>query len=204
MAAPKSMPPSFRQLQRATNIAKWRAMDWSKQDGDLAVEMRLSKERIRQIRMLVGAPKSINHRKVRKHVREFQWCKENLNKLKWLSVPEVRQKYGLRIAQSTSLYLFLRRHLRGSKYPWHLVNFDLPSAVLDRIWRLPHNLAASNRSRNKRQNPRWAFMGRQPKLKSRAQHQAYQRAVKAEERKAAVYYSGASYPKKFTPHEPAK
>src|SRR5713101_2843474 len=50
--------PSRQQLRRKAFLAKWSAVDWSKQNTELGAEMGLSRDRIRQIRQLVGAPKS--------------------------------------------------------------------------------------------------------------------------------------------------
>lgn len=42
---------------------------------------------------------------------------------------------------------FLRDGIRIRKHRWDLMNFSLPNRDLDRIWRLPFNMAASYRFR---------------------------------------------------------
>ena len=61
-------PPSRRELRRKDFCAKWRAVDWSKKDFELASETGLSRKRIRKIRQQVGAPKPPHHRWMRKSV----------------------------------------------------------------------------------------------------------------------------------------
>jgi len=80
---------SPRQLRRRAFLAKWSKVDWSKQNCQLADEMDLSRERIRQIRAQLGAPKPTHPGKQRRCVEEVQWAKDNLEKLKGMSGPEV-------------------------------------------------------------------------------------------------------------------
>lgn len=87
---------SARQLQRKAFLAKWSKVDWSKQNCELAVEMGLSGERIRQIRQQLGAPKATHHHQARKTAQRLQWAKDNLDKLKGLSAAELGRKYGLK------------------------------------------------------------------------------------------------------------
>ena len=85
-----------RQLQREAFLAKWSKVDWSKQNCELADEMGLSRERIRQIRQEVGASKPTHlHRRIRKSAQALQWAKDNLEKLRGLSLAELGRKYGL-------------------------------------------------------------------------------------------------------------
>ncbi len=109
--------------------------------------MGLSRERIRQIRQQVGAPKSTHPGRRRKTAQALQWAKENLEKLEGLSGAELAREYGLSRGWRTGpLYQFLKPFLRDGrlsrKYRWDLMNFKLPDRDLERIWRLPYNLAA--------------------------------------------------------------
>jgi hypothetical protein len=188
-------PLWYRQLQRKAFLAKWSKMDWSKRDYELAEETGLSRERIRQIRQLVGAPRSPHHRRVRKTAAVLQWAKDNLEKLKGLSIAELGRKYGLSRWQGSALYRFLKPFLRDGrrKHRWDLMNFNLPNCDLERIWRLSRNMAGPYRFRKQLQRPMWCSRrGRRYKhFSGRGQGQAYHRTVQAEERKAARYFAKA-------------
>jgi hypothetical protein len=190
---------SRRQLQRKAFLAKWTKVDWSKQNCELADETGLSGERIRQIRQQLGAPKPTHPDRKRKTRQAMQWAKDNLEGLKGLTPEELRRKYGLsRHWQSGPLYPFLKPFLRDGglkrKHPWGRMNFRLPNRDLARIWRLPPNQVSKNRLKKQRPPPTWRCKPGSAGIQfsGRGQPQAYQRAVKAEERKAARYLAQSS------------
>ena len=187
---------SARQRQRRAYLAKWSKMDWSKQNSELADEMGLSQERIRQIRQQLGAPNPTHPNRWRKTAQALQWAKDNLDKFKGLSGAELEREYGLsRHWQSGPLYLLLKPFLREKrKHPWVQIDFRLPNRDLALIWRLPPNLVSKHRLMKQRQPPTWRCKpGRGDiQFSGRAQVQAYRRAVKAAERKAAWYFAQAS------------
>ena len=191
---------SRRELRREAYLAKWRSWDWSKQHVELARETGLSRERIRQIRQLLGAPKSPHHGSYsasrRQNTLALQWAADNLDRLKGLSGEEVRRKYGF--PRHLHVYEFLRAKgvLRNGnlirKYRWGQMNFELPNGVLQRIWKLPLYRATTYRSRKRLPAPKWSLVGGLGALQRRGELRAYNRAVQAEERKAARYYRAAS------------
>ena len=188
---------SFRQLRRKAFFAKWSAVDWSEQNVELAAETGLSRERIRQIRHLVGAPKSPHHGRVRKSAKLLQWARDRLDELRGLSGAEVWRKYGLSPHwRAGPLYQFLKPVLRNGKlirkHRWDLMNFRLPNRDLERIWRLPGNTAGAYRRRNQRPPPIWSFKRGHPQFRGRRQLEAYHRAVSAEKRNAARYFAQAA------------
>jgi hypothetical protein len=187
---------SRRQLQRKAFLAKWSAIDWLKQDVELATETGLSPERIRQIRQEVGAPKSPHQHRPRETRQKLQWASENLDKLKGLCQYELEQKYGLKVGwRRDPLYRLLKPFLRNGrfirKHRWDLMNFELPSLDLERIWTLCRNEASSYRYRNRLPPPLWSIARVHPQFIGRRQFQAYHRAVRAEKRKAARYFAQA-------------
>jgi hypothetical protein len=188
----------YRQLQRKALLAKWSKVDWSKSNAELADAAGLSRERLRQIRQRVGAPKPTHlHHRVRKSAEALQWAKDNLEKLKGLSLSELGRKYGLSRWQGSAVYQFLKPFLRNgrhaTKHPWDLMNFSLPNGDLARIWRLPYSQVASHRSDNQRGRSRWRLKLESVclRFRGRGQLQAYHRAVKAEERNAARHFAQA-------------
>jgi hypothetical protein len=170
-------------------LSKW---DWSKSNAELADEAGLSREPLRQIRHALGAPDP-PHRSYRrrKTAEDLQWAKDNLEKLKGLCKAELARKYGVSRSKANPIIRFLEPFLRDArqKYRWDLMTFSLPSCDLERIWRLPHNMAASYRYRKRLPRPAWFVIEGRPyaRLSGRGQLQAYRRAVKAEERFAARY-----------------
>jgi len=198
IGAPKS--PRWHQHRskfREPNLVKWRSWDWSKQNAELARETGLTKERIRQIRQLLGAPQSPNYRKdlsrLRRNTTALQWAAKNLDRLKGLSGAEVERKYGFWRDCPVGEFLKAKGVLRNGrlfpKHRWGLMNFELPSRVLERIWRLPFNMAVAYRSRKHLPAPKWRLAGGPAALQRRGQLRAYNRAVTAEERKAAKYFA---------------
>jgi len=188
---------ALRQIaRRKAFVAKWSKLDWSKQDYELADEMNLSRERIRQIREELGAPKATRHRWRRKTAQAFLWANDKLDQLKGMSATEVERKYKLsRHWRQGPKHRFLEPFLRDGrinrKHPWNLMNFSLPSQDLERIWRLPRNVASNNRRLKQIRPPRWSFQGGNQQFCGRTRFQAYHRAVKAEERKAARHFDTA-------------
>jgi hypothetical protein len=186
--------PSRRELLNKAYLAKWSKVDWSKQNVVLAAETGLTQERIRQIRIRVGAPKSPHqHRCRRTHLR-IQWAKDNLDKLKGLTWAELRQKYGLTPHWHCGpFYEFIKPLLRDGrlirKRPWDLMNFRLPNRDLQRIWRLPYKTAGSYRYLKQLPLSTWCFSGPRYTHFTKRQLQAYHRTVKAEERKAAKFFA---------------
>ena len=186
----------YTQLRRKAFLAKWSKLDWSRSNSELADGAGLSRERLRQIRQRVGAPKPAHrHHRVRKSEKALQWAKANLAKLKGLSGAEVRRNYGVGLWRGTALYQFLRPFLRDGrrKHRWDLMDLRLPNRDLERIWRLPHNTPGAYRWRTRGARSKWRFRhGRgYARFGGQGQFEAYRRAVKAEERKAARYFARA-------------
>ena len=201
IGAPKS--PRYhkpRSKFREPNLAKWRSWDWSKQDVELARETGLSRERIRQIRQLLGVPKSPRHWNRRASRRQnelaLQWAAENLDRLSGLSWAEVERKYGFKRNSHVFAFLKAKGVLRNGhlicKHRWDLMNFELPSSVLERIWKLASDMAGAYRYRKRLGAPKWILTGGLAALQRRGALRAYNRAVQAEERKAAKYFAGNS------------
>jgi len=186
-----STPPSPRRLRRQRFLAKWRAWDWTKQNVELAAETGLSTERIRQIRRILGAPPSPYHLQRPAVRRLLAWAKDNLDKLRGMTWREIQQMHGLDVARGGRLYDFLRQHkvcrFGNLRHPWDQMNFELPSSVLQRVWKLPRNMVASYRLRKGLAPARWPLKGRLAYLRKRGPLRGFLRAVKAEEKKAQRY-----------------
>jgi len=197
IGAPKSLHfHQYRSKFREPYLAKWRNWDWSKQDVALARETGLSRERIRQIRLLIGAPKSPHHKRMpasRRTTIALQWAADNLDRLQGLSGAEVRRKHGFNPHCPAYEFLKAKGVLRDGrlfrKHRWDLMNFELPSSVLERIWKLPFNAAASYRWQKRLGAPKWTLFGGPAARQRRGGLRACNRAVQAEERKAARHFA---------------
>ena len=161
--------------------------------------MGLTQERIRQVRQLLGAPKPSHPHRPRKCAEALQWAKDNLEKLIGMSAAQLRREHGLTLGwRSGPLFDFLKPFLRDGriirKHRWDLMNFRLPNRDLRRIWRLPYNMPQGYRQRRRRPPPTWHVKPGKGGIQfsGPADRQAYQRAVKAEERKAARCFAQAS------------
>jgi hypothetical protein len=186
---------SFQQLQHKAFLARWSKVDWSKQDCELAAEMGLSRQRIRQVRQRLGAPKSTHPGRKRKSAQALQWAKDNLEKLRGLSGVEVAREYDRSCSlRHGALYEFLKPFLRDGriirKYPWHLMDLRLPNRDLERIWRLPNYRLSEYRWRKQHPPAKWQVRSGTWDIQFSGQRelQAYRRAVKAEERNAAQWF----------------
>ena len=171
-------------------------MDWSKQDCELAGELGVNAETIRQAPQQIAAPKPTPPKRRRKTIQALQWGKDNLDKLKGLSAAELQRKYGLKGSwRNTPLYSFLKPFLRNTrkatKYPWDRMDFHLPVGDLARIWRVPYIQAVSHRSAKRRSRPRQCRTRGNAGIpvRGRLKVPACLRTVKAEEKKAARYFA---------------
>ena len=192
-----SSTPSRRQQQLDANRARWRKWDWSKQDRELARQKGLSRQRLTQIRQILGVPQSPDRGKhlaqIRRTTITLQWVAKNLERLKGLRAVEVRRKYGLDPHSPQFEFLKAKGILRDGWFvrgqQWNLMNFELPSGVLERIWRLPFHAATSYRSRKRLAAAKWTLRGGPKAMQRHGGLSAYHRAVQAEERKAAKYFA---------------
>ncbi len=71
-------PPSQRELAHKASLAKWAKWDWTKRDFELADETGRSRERIRQVRKMVGAPKPKGPCSARHTVAALRWATETI------------------------------------------------------------------------------------------------------------------------------
>lgn len=58
------------------NHEMWNRLDWKRQDIDIAEELHLTRERVRQIRKALGKPKAENHHMVRPVFRNTKKSKK--------------------------------------------------------------------------------------------------------------------------------
>ena len=128
----------------------WLTWDWTKQDVQLAKEKNLSRQRINQIRELLGKPKAALHnqclaRKVNRQ-KAAEFLEANENKIEHLSITEIAT--ALNIPYSAVYKEITVRGLNTRKTrtsPFHLFNWGLPNDVLGKTWGLKTSYVANRR-----------------------------------------------------------
>lgn len=197
--APKAPPRAPSTYVRAVHVPtpnlrkriNWESLDWSKNDMTLAKEVFRSREAVRQNRARLGKPKSAFKHRYGKFIRfaeRFKGRSELDYKEAFAAEPLTRgvfrdycQHLGI-VAVEPAPHNQLG--FGGSRriHPWEKINFELPSILLEKIWRTPTNTVATWRSRHVLPPPKFRCLkGRVPE-----QHKAL---VEAEKRKAEDYFN---------------
>jgi len=154
---PKVSDNKIQTKLRLANERKWRLWDWSKQDIELCGDHGITRERVRQIRKLLGKPKSLLYKKFRK-TRAVKRLFQDL-------VPQVQNKSFSEILKHKEIKRLnlgrcsIRNHLKAAGIPFRKdnvkwipeeVNWHLPNCILSKIynWISPQNFPNVRRKRN--------------------------------------------------------
>lgn len=141
--------PPRRALPRKGADVDWEAIDWAnKHDGLIAAETGFTREFIRQKRARLGKPK------VYSWELRFRRFQETFAGVKELTFGECRARFPDVKTKVTWEDFCLRAGItpvKGEpgwpkKYPWELLDFRLPSAVLADIWGMNPGLISTRRS----------------------------------------------------------
>ncbi len=142
----------------------WDAQDWTRRDVDIARDLGVTRERVRQVRAKRGlTPK-------RQYIDRYAEFLKAVNGAKSLSFREAKQM-GVKISAFTFPRYCTRagieRHRNDDpriKYPWNQMNWDLPNILLREIWGVGgFNLLATHRSNHLKPKPAFRSMrGRIP------------------------------------------
>ena len=173
--------------------AQYEHIDWNKRDVDIASEVGRSRERVRQIRKIMKKPKA-DKSAIRKHIRD------NMHLSGTVTAQELSQIIG---TSRQCVYKFakdvgfkLRPSGRKRVHPWDVMNWDLPNAILQRMWRIKTPPSgqmglkiAMARNRLKKPKPKWDM-----RFNGYDQDAGYQSAMNAEVIKASEWLK--KHPKK--------
>jgi len=88
-------PPSPLQI---ISREQWDAMDWSMRDCDIAAILSVSRERVRQVRILRGEPKSSQKRKKRLGIKTEAWLLENRATVAGMTLTEIRRSMPFKVS----------------------------------------------------------------------------------------------------------
>lgn len=142
----------------------WVGTDWTLQDIVIAKMNDVSRERIRQIRVALGKPKSIYHHQqstdcemARRRVKLMAKIDANRERFKTMGVKQIARVIGKCPPTAFNWIKKLEvEHVDGLKiHPWSEVNFDLPNKTIQEIWEMPFNLASSYRDRKNKGPAKW-------------------------------------------------
>ncbi len=172
---------------------QWEHLDWRRTDRDLGQQMNVSRERARQMRRALGKPDStLRSSGIRRpsEIRRQEALKRAaalLPQLRGLRIGEAAKLLENSLSKGTSVRQFLDQegllHRWRGKHPWHLMNFQLPSAALARIWRISRTVISIHRSRHGVGAPKWD--GQVFRCSSaKANDPDYREVLQAEEEKA--------------------
>lgn len=185
-------------LRRDTNYVNrrnfdWQNVDWTKQDAELSRELGPSREYVRIMRRKLGKQKPATfHRHVRTVVYERQ-LSANAQAFANRTLQEIIEMLEPKPAKAKKVSKTLISRLLNKlqipwkrdyavQFPWDQMNWDLPNAELEEIWKVSFNGVARHRSRKQLQAARWDIRFGQnkdvPELKA---------AIEAEKQKAQIY-----------------
>ena len=159
------------------------ALDWTLPDAELARRVGLSRQRVGALRrdFAAGRPSPVRGRHWVSLARDAQLAALKGDILRYrLSVRETAAALGVWERSMSAVAARCGVEFARGQIPMAEINWDLPSHEIERIWRLPHNRAATIRSTTVRRPPRWRHGQPRADLAE---------AVRAEEQKAAAWFA---------------
>jgi len=170
----------------------WDALDWRLTDRELGKQMRVSRERARQMRRDLGKPDSTLWPPQIRSNKVLERAKKLLPELRGKRVIEAEKVLGILLRNHGSVRQFLDQKDALKRWrpthPWHLMNFRLPNVSLSRIWRISPAVISLYRTRHRVRPPKWngnVFNCRSAKVNARD----YVEAAHAEHEKARKFIS---------------
>jgi len=161
----------------------WKRVDWTLQNIEIAERLGCSYQAVEQARARLGQPQSPRRGRVRDSaiVRVQQFTKAEL---KSMTRKQLAQRLGISTSRVSALAkefnLPLRWVQHQSRYPFEHFNWDLPTAVLGKIWANPKNkLPKVYISAHRPRPPRWDGRKMDPQTDP-----AYRAAVRREQARA--------------------
>src|SRR6266404_4031668 len=138
------MSPELKAAKEQAKREFYSNWDWTKQDVHLAIEHKLTRERIRQIRKFMGAPQSPTHKKqiytktfeTRSYIEQDRDTYAKLFKEHTLTeLAEILSTSITTVHHWAKDFGFkVRRAMGNRKYPWEVFDWDLPTHILGKIW----------------------------------------------------------------------
>ena len=139
---------SFPDLRRAGRISSqdWDKVDWCQRDAEIARQLEISRERVRQVRAARGVGPGAHRALVQKFSK---WVLANRERLHGLPVYETLKMFGCDLSQQVARRL-LRMHGVKPHDPasrWRSIDWRLPNRDLAGIWQTSAKYIANIRAR---------------------------------------------------------
>jgi hypothetical protein len=169
----------FPDLRRSGRVSssEWDKVDWSLRDADIARELGVSRERVRQVRADRRAGPSSHRALVHKFVG---WCKSRRDKLHGQTVAAVVAKFGGGLSQQVARRIMrtvgVQPHDPGQR--WREAEWRLPNRDLASIWDASPKYVANIRARLQVGHAKWDSRN------GAAQDPRYLKALAGERKKA--------------------
>ena len=145
--------PDLRTHGRVSS-AQWEKVDWAERDADIARELGVSRERVRQVRADRQAGPSSHRKLVRKFVG---WCKARRGDLHGQTVAAVVAKFGGGLSQQVARRIMrtagVEPHDPGER--WREAEWRLPNRDLADIWGASPKYVANIRARLQVGHAKW-------------------------------------------------
>lgn len=192
----------------AALLERWSKLDWRQTNVVLARQMKVTGERARQIRRLLGKPNATIKAPPPSVMRRLRLVEANLDQLRGLTVREAAKALGITLGPRSAARQFLdaRNVLRHGvgKHPWQAMNFELGNSALGRIWRIGRFVIAQRRERHDHDSLKWS--GRVYGHSAKSHDPRYRRLIVAEQAKARKFrrsFSTRSTSRKAPGRKPA-
>lgn len=192
--------PNFRTYDASLGyhykIKDFDVIDWNLQDVVLAVNHGVSRERIRQLRKVLGKPRAQNYR-MPSHESEVNAVNQNLiDTIKRRKV--FMQKTGVvRIAKSLNITTDLAKRLlvkadikcADDRKKWDLsrLNFELPNCILESVWGVSQMVVSAHRKKFNKPDAKWQTFNGMIKSHDLKEIGEFNLAVRAEKEIAEKY-----------------
>lgn len=169
----------------------WETLDWTKQDIVLAAELGMSRERVRQKRRQLGHDNSEKYKRMRaaKSYQIEDWVQKNRHREGTVTLDDVCEEIaGCSRAQVAGCLAQFNFKAGKINRWWQVVNWDLPTIELARIWGVSLVTVANYRTKFQ-QKAKWD--GRSNR---HTDNPEYLTAVDAEKIKKAEFYNVKAAP----------
>lgn len=132
----------------------WDIIDWSCQDTEIARVIRVSRERIRQIRRKRGLANSEHHHSNTATAKFLRWVKSHAAECATKTASEIAEMCGMEIKLQTIIQMlrdtstpYVKKVAQQPTHPHHLMDWRLPNVVLSGIWNVSIASIANGRHR---------------------------------------------------------
>ena len=126
-----------------------RCWDWEKTDAAVGREHGFSRERARQLRVRLGLPSRMDELEMERSYQERRFMEWVNGRKEIVFLDAKHQSFA-----ASSILTWCKKHgivriakiTKNGKWPWQLVNFNLPNCLIEKAWGMARFVPASRRS----------------------------------------------------------